>query len=151
MHPLRQAADVVVRFDRSFTAKYHGFNHIGIQRALSEIFHLAELLSLLFENLDKAVADALPFFFRISDALQPLKEIGFRINVNHLQVSALAEETEHALALVGAHQAVVDMNAGELAADGPVDHRGDHRGIHAAGQGADHPVAADFGPHRFHC
>ena len=45
------------------------------------------------------------------------------------------------------HEPGVDVHAGELGADGPVDERGGHRGVDPAGQPADGPAVADLGPH----
>ncbi len=55
---------------------------------------------------------------------------------------------EVALDLLGlalAQQAVVDEDAGQLVADGPLHQRRGDRGVDAAGQPADHPLAADLG------
>ena len=60
----------------------------------------------------------------------------------------VAEQPHHLLALAGAHQAVVDEDAGQLIADRLVDqHRRDRR-IDAAGEAADHPALADLGADR---
>ena len=60
-----------------------------------------------------------------------------------------AEQPHHLFALAGAHQAVVDEDAGELVADRLVDqHRRDRR-IDAAGEAANHPPLADLGADRF--
>ena len=60
----------------------------------------------------------------------------------------VAEQPDHLLALAGAHQAVVDEDAGQLVADRLVDqHRRDRR-IDAAGEAADHPALADLGADR---
>ena len=50
----------------------------------------------------------------------------------------------HLLALAGPQQPVVDEHAGQPVADGPLDERGGHRGVDAAGQPADRPAVADL-------
>jgi hypothetical protein len=57
----------------------------------------------------------------------------------------VAEHGDDLFALVEAHQAVVDIDAGELIADGFVDQHGCHRGIDAAGKAADDLAGADLG------
>ena len=56
------------------------------------------------------------------------------------------EKAQDRLGLAGPHQTVVDIDAGELIADGPMDDGRHHRTVDPAGQGADHLVAADLGP-----
>ena len=54
-------------------------------------------------------------------------------------VVVVAEQVDHGLGLVLAHQAVIDEDAGELVADRLMDQHGRDRGIDAAGEAADHP------------
>ena len=55
VHPLRQAADVVVRLDRHRRAagERHALDHVGIERALRQELGAAELLGLLVEHVDE--------------------------------------------------------------------------------------------------
>ena len=66
------------------------------------------------------------------------------VDVDHLGVQAAGEHVHHHLAFVRAQQAMVDEHAGELVADGAMDQRGGHGGVHAAGQAEDHFLVADL-------
>src|SRR5690606_37355672 len=61
----------------------------------------------------------------------------------------VAEHGDDLFGLVEAHQAVVDIDAGELIADGFVDQHGRNRRIDAAGKAADDLAAADLGADLF--
>ena len=53
----------------------HGFDHVGIQRALREKLRLARRASSqLVENLDECLADDFAFAFGIGHALEPRQE-----------------------------------------------------------------------------
>ena len=54
--------------------------------------------------------------------------------------SARGKNGLHLVSLVLAEQAVVDKNAGKLTADGLAQKRGQHRGIHTAGERQQHPA-----------
>ena len=56
------------------------------------------------------------------------------------------ERRDDALRLVSPQQAVIDEDAGELVAHGPLHQRRRYRGIDAAGEGAEHPVRTDLAP-----
>ena len=62
----------------------------------------------------------------------------------HVQVHAegVAEHALHRLRFPVAEQPVVDEDAVELVADGPVQQGRDHRGVDAAAEAADHVVVA---------
>ena len=65
--------------------------------------------------------------------------------MDELDIEAVAEGSHHLLGLAGAHQAVIDVDAGKLVADRLVDQHRGHRGIHAARKAADDPAGADLG------
>ena len=76
------------------------------------------------------------------DALEPREEPLRRVDVDERDVEVAAERLDHLLGLVLAQQAVVDEDAGELVADRLVDEqRGDGR-VDAAGERAEHALAA---------
>ena len=64
--------------------------------------------------------------------------------VLQLDFEMAPENFLHHLRLAPAQQAVVDENAGELVADGLVQQRRRHAGIHAAAQAENHPFLADL-------
>ena len=61
-----------------------------------------------------------------------------------------AENFLHHAGFASAQHAVVDENARELIADGFVNQRGGHAGIHAAAQAEDDAFLADLGADLFH-
>jgi hypothetical protein len=65
--------------------------------------------------------------------------------MHHLGVQPAGEHLHHHLAFVQAQQAVVDEHAGQLVADGAVDQRRRHAGIHAARQAEDDLFVAHLG------
>ncbi len=66
------------------------------------------------------------------------------IHVNDLDAETAGKGRHHLLGFVEAQQTVVDEHTGELIADGPMDQRGGHRGIHTAGQPEDDVVVTDL-------
>ena len=86
----------------------------------------------------------LPLLLRVVDALEPREEPLLRVDVHERHVEVAAERLDHLLGLVLAQQAVVDEDARELVADRLVhEQRGDRR-VDAAGQRAEHALAADL-------
>ena len=80
----------------------------------------------------------------IRHAGQLVQETVGRVDVDQVRAELLAEDLKDLLALALSHQAVVDMDAGELFAD-CLDQQGCYdRGIHAAGQGQEHLAVADL-------
>ena len=61
VHPLGEAADVVVALDRDRRAagEADALDHVGIERALGEELRVADLLRVLLEDLDEQAADGL--------------------------------------------------------------------------------------------
>ncbi len=75
-HLFGQAADIVVAFDRHRRAarKRHRFDHIGVQRALSQKFRAFDAIGVFLENVDEQPADDLALCFGIADTVQLAKE-----------------------------------------------------------------------------
>ncbi len=116
---------------------------VGIERALGQEVDLADLGRLLLEHPDELVADDPALLLRVDYLLEPRQEAV--ASVDHHQVHAqvvckgLAQELRFALA----HQAVVDVDARQLVADGAVDERRGNGRVDAAGQRADDLAIAD--------
>ena len=142
-HVLGQPADVVVRLDRRRDALGAArLDHVGVERALHEPAHVAELPRLLLEDADELAADDLPLLLRLLDAVEQLEEPLLRLDVDERDVEVLAERLDDLLRLVLAQQAVVDEDARELLADRLVhEQRGDRR-VDAARQRAQHALAS---------
>jgi hypothetical protein len=76
-----------------------------------------------------------------------LQEALLGVDADHAHAHVAGEGGHDLIALAEAQQAVVDEDAGELVADGPVQQRGDHGGVDAAGEAEQHLVVADLLAH----
>ena len=110
-------------------------------RALHEVVNRADLFAFLLKNADEFLADDLALGLRIGHARQLAEETRFRVHADEVDVP-LAERGLDLVALVLAHQAVVDEYAGELAADRLGQQGRCDRRIHAAGQRQQHLAVA---------
>ena len=96
------------------------------------------------EDADEFVADDLAFALGIGDALELFEEARGGVHVFEFDVKVVAEDALHGLGFVGAEEAVVDEDAGELVADGLVQKRGGDAGIDAAAEAEDDVIVADL-------
>ena len=146
VHALGQAADIVVRLDGDGRAagEGHALDHVRVERALGEEGRTADLFGLGLEHLDEQSADGLALGFGVGNALESAEELFGFIHVNEGNVVGIAEQAHHLFGLAGAHQAVVDEDAGELGADGLVDEHRRHGAVDAARQAADDALEADL-------
>ena len=104
----------------------------------------ARLGRLLLEDADELGADRLALRLRVGDAGELGQEAILGVDGDERDLEVVAERGDDLLALVLAHEAVVDEDARELVADRAVDEqRGDAR-VHAAGEPADHAPVADL-------
>ena len=106
--------------------------------------------AILAASSSKTRMNSAPMILRLASgstcAGEALEEAVGCVDRDQRDVEAVAERCDDLLALVLAHEAVVDEDAGELVADGAVDeHRGDRR-VDAARKAADDAAAADLGP-----
>ena len=122
----------------------HGLDDVGVKRALREELGLARFLRRGLEDINERLADDLALLLRVGDALELREEQLGGVLVLQLHLEVLAEDLLHDLGLAGAQQAVVDEDAGELVADGLVQKRGGHAGIHATAQSKDDALSADL-------
>src|SRR5690606_27730186 len=146
VHAFWQAAHIVVRLDgdRGAASERHRFDDVGIKRTLGEELRAAELLGFFLESFDEETANDLALGFRVGLTFKLTDELVGCIDVNQRDVELIAEHGHDLLALVHAHKAMIDIDAGELIADGFVDEHGCNRGIDAAGETADHAAGADL-------
>ena len=123
-----------------------GLDNVGIDRALREELHIRQLLGFFLKDADELRADDLALLLRIGDALERCEEALCRVDADKVDGRA-AEGALDLVALVFAHQAVVDEDAMYLTGDGLREqHRAD-RAVHAAGQRQQHMRAADLLAH----
>ena len=123
--------------DRRTAGEGDALDHIGVERALGEIFRAFDLTRIALEHVDEELADDLALGLRVGNPFELAQKQILLLGVNELHVVVVAEHGDHFLALVEAKKAVVDENAGQLVADRLVKEDGGNRGIHAARQAAD--------------
>ena len=122
----------------------HGFDDVGIERALGEPGEIPEAARLLLEDPDELGADALPLDLRIRDVLELLEKSLGCIHMDQVHLEGVSERGHHALGLALPEQAIVDEQAGELIADGAVDQDGHDGRVHAPRKGAQDTIPADL-------
>ncbi len=99
---------------------------------------IAPILSgFLLEDPDELVADDLALLLGVLDAGQARQEALARVDHDQVHPEVLGEGLAQQLGLLLAHQAVVDVDAGQPVAHGAMDERGRDRRVDAAGQRAD--------------
>ncbi len=145
----RQAADVVVGLDVRRAGPATGLDHVRVQRALHQELHRRTLVRddlglRLLEDPDELTADDLPLLLGVTDPGERLEEPLLRVHNLQLYAGRGHEVLLDLLGLALAHQAVVDVHAGQLGADGLLDQRRRHGGVDAAGQTADGAPVADL-------
>ena len=125
LHPQRQSAHVVVALDGlAGTFDARRLDNVGIERALHQPFHAAGFFrnarGLVVEDGDELRANALAFGLGINNAGQLIEEAFAGVNGDDFQAQLVAQIFLHILEFVLAQDAVIDKDAGELGADGPV-------------------------------
>ena len=108
-----------------------GFNHVGVDRALDEEVDFADLLGFGLEDADKLFADDLALCLGLRDAGELCEEAVFGVYADEVDIP-LGECRFNLIALVLAHQTVVDKYARELIADCLCHERGGNGRVHAA-------------------
>jgi hypothetical protein len=88
--------------------------------------------------------DRLALGLRVGDAVEALEEALLGVDRDQRDVELVAEGLDDLLALVLAHEAVVDEDAGQLLADRLVDQQRRDARVHAARQAADDLPVADL-------
>ena len=118
-----------------------GLDHVGIDGALSQEVHGANILGLLLKDADELLADDLALLLGLGDTGQLAQEALLGVHADKVDVPA-GESLLHLVALVLTHQTVVHKDAGELIAHSLGQKGGHHRGVHAAAEGQQHLAAA---------
>ena len=109
---------------------------------------VADPRRLLLEDADELGADRLALGLGLAQPGQALEEAVLGVDGHERHLEVVAEGGDDLLALVLAHQPVVDEHARQLVADRAVhEQRGDAR-VHAAREPADHAAVADLGADR---
>ena len=147
-HALGQAADVVVGLDGGGGAlEGQRLDHVRVQGALQEeadlgalaglLGGLLDLLGLGLEHVDELAADELALLLRVVQALETLEEVLGGVDDGQVDAQVLLEVALDLLALVEAHDAVVDEHGPEAVADGLLHQLGGDGGVDTTGNGAE--------------
>ena len=136
----------MVAFDGGAFAAEAALHDIGVDRALCQKVHSADLFCFILEHTDELLADDLALALGGLYAGQLLVEAVAGVNADKVDVklTALTKDLADLLALVLAQQTVVNENAGQLLADGLGQHSRADAGIDTAGQGTQHLAVADL-------
>ena len=147
---LGQPADVVVGLDRRRPGAAAGLDHVGVQRALHEEAHASSPSAAvsLAASSSNTLMNSAPIALRLAsgsvDAVELVEEALLGVDRHERHLERVAERAHHLLALVLAHQPVVDEHARELLADRAVHEQRGDRGVDAAGEPADDRAVADL-------
>ena len=122
-----------------------GLDDIGVNGALSQEVHSANLLGLFLKDADKLLTDDLTLVLGLFHTSQLGQEAGLSVHPDEVH-SPLGESGLHLVALILTHEAVVHEHTGELTAHSLGQQSGTHGGVHAAGQGQQHLTVAHLLP-----
>ena len=111
----------MVGLDRRRALAPAGLDHVGVERSLDEVADTRQLCRLLLEDADELGADQFALALRLADALEALEKALLGVDRDERDLEGVAEGSDHLLALVLSHQAVIDEDAGQLVADRAVD------------------------------
>ena len=120
-------------------------DHVRVESALNEEVNVIEAVCLLLEDADEFGPDELALALRIRHTGQPGQKAVSGVDRHQRHLEVVAEGGDDLLALVLAHQAVIDEHAGETVSDGAVnEQRGDTR-VDSAREPADGLPIPDLG------
>ena len=90
VHPLGQAADVVVALDRHRRAagEADALDHVGVERALGEEIGAADLVRLVLEHVDEGLADELALGLGVGEPGEAVEEQRLGVHVDQRDVVA---------------------------------------------------------------
>ena len=144
LHHLGEAADVVVALDRHRrpAGEADTLDHVRVQRALRQVVGAADLLCLGLEHIDELGADEFALLLGVRDSLERPEELLAGIDYRGVHET---EYLPYAVGLPLPHQAGVDINRDQVAADGAGCKGGTDRTVNSTGQGHDHLVVPRSG------
>src|SRR5689334_4906434 len=120
------------------------FDHVRIERSLDQIFDTLELLRLDFEIFDEEASDVFPLALRIGHIFQSREKLRRAIQDPEIQMQVRGESLLHLVAFTGPQHSIVDEDAGQLVADGPMGRRCRDGRIHPSAQGAKPALLPDL-------
>ena len=145
LHVVGEPADVVVALDGGARPAGGGdaFDDVRVNGTLPEPLDALEESALVVEDIDEGGADGLALAFWIGDPGQGGVEPVRGADALHVEPHAFIA-LEHLVEFILAEEAVVDENAVEPVADGPVQQHRRHARVDPATQAEDDPVIAQF-------
>ena len=122
---------IVVRFDFR-RVSLAALDSVGINGALRKEARAVALADSVPEYVIKLRTDDIALFLRIGDAPELAEEFLLTVDADKVHVKKLGKGLFNKIALVLAHQSLVNKDAGELLADRPADQSGGNRRINTA-------------------
>ena len=101
VHPLGQAADIVVALDRHRrpAGEADALDHVRIERALGEEIGAADLRRLRLEDVDEGLADELALGLGIVEPGEAAEELVRRVHMDQRDIVVVAEQADDLLGL----------------------------------------------------
>src|SRR5919112_5940862 len=146
VHDVGEAAHVVVALYPGGVAGPALYD-VGVERALHEECGVLQLARLLLEGADELLTDYLALRLGVRDVSELVQETSSRVNVDERHVRVLAERLDDLLGLIVPQETVVDEDARQIVANGPVHEHRRRRRIDPAGEPADGPCVAYLFPY----
>ena len=95
-------------------------------------FYITQFLCFFFKNLYKTVADPFAFLLRIGNPVKFFQKIVFGSHMDDLQICLFPKKPQNAFRFTGPHKTIIDIDACQLAANGPMHQRSGDGRIHAS-------------------
>ena len=142
---LGKTAHVVVGFDGLLAlCLLDALKDVGVDGALCKIGDTLKLAGLVGKYVYKLCTDDLSLSLGIGNVLEEVEEAIGGVYVDKVGVELITEDLDDVFGFVFAHQAVVDMDTGQLLANCLNQQCGHNRGVHAAGQGQQNLLVTDL-------
>ena len=127
-----------------------GLDDVRVNGTLAQELDTVQLPGLLLEDTDKLCANDLPLLLRIGDPSQLVQKTVHGVHVDQVGIHLMAENIYHLLRLALAQETVIDMDTGELLANGFDEQGGHHGGVHAAREGQEDLFVPHLLPDELH-
>ena len=115
-HVLRKSPDIVMGFDHG-RITFSAFDHIRIDRSLSQDIDLTQLLGFFFKDADEFFTNGFSFIFGIRDPFQFLQKALLRIDPDQLQSKGIPEGLFDHVRFVFSEKSVIHKDAGKIVSD----------------------------------
>ena len=117
---------------------------VGVDSALREEAVLGAGADLVPEHLIELGADYFALLLGVGDALEALHKVVAAVDADKVHIEQACERPFDEVALVLAHEPLVDENAGQLLADGTAEKSCGDGGVDSARKAEDHVFVADL-------